>query len=177
MTIKQAIVIRADLAMSPGKIAAQAVHAANQLLLEQMSTEHDVVPVFLVDELTKKIGPTYQKEVVFKTMMFDPNSVWHKWTSEVTTCVVLSAPTLEEIYELRDKAAAMDIPFSILNDNYHEVCKVCLGSGEQYSGLRSSPCINCSGTGLTEGWQITCIAIGPAEEEVLDKITGGLEKL
>jgi len=183
MTIKQAIIIRADLQMSPGKIAAQAVHAANQLLLEQMSTEFKTVPVFLVDEMTKKIGPTYQKDVVLKTMMFDPKSVWHEWTSEVTTVVVLSAPSLEVLYELRDRAASLDVPFSIFQDN-GGTCSECDNKQACESeilnetGRHGAKFLEEIERSMFHCFRITtCMAIGPAEDGVLDKITGDLQKL
>ncbi len=175
-----AIIVRTDLDMSPGKIAAQCSHAVLQLLLEQMSTEQKTVPVFLVDEMTKKIGPTYPKDVIFKTMMFDPNSLWHKWTEEITTIVVLAIPSLEAIYKLQDEVMHFneEVPFTVFSDNYYKQCAQCFGSGlGTCAGEICLPCSSCGGTGQVQDFITTCMVIGPTTDTILAKLTGQLQKL
>ncbi len=52
--IKQVLVIRKDLNMSPGKLAAQVAHASMKVFFDRMSTERNEFPVFQLDEEQRK---------------------------------------------------------------------------------------------------------------------------
>lgn len=112
--MKQAIVVRNDLKMGKGKIAAQCCHAA--------------------------IG-SYKKT--------DKEKI-RKWENSGSAKVVLKVQSLEELYELKEIAKINNIPNCLITD----------------AGRTQIP----SST-------ITCLGIGPDEEEIIDKITGDLKLL
>jgi PTH2 family peptidyl-tRNA hydrolase len=114
---KQVIVVRKDLRMGVGKIAAQVGHAA----------------VLGVDESKK----------------FD--KVWvRRWLNEGQPKIVVKVNSLEELLQIRSKAERFMIPSVIVQDR----------------GLTQIP----SGT-------ITCIGIGPAPSDIIDKVTSELKLL
>lgn len=182
--VKQVIVVRTDLNMRKGKIGAQVAHASMKVLLDRMSTERKFVPVFLIDEKTNKIGPTYQKEVVIKSMMFDPESAWDEWVNGLFTKIVLGVGSLEELYELRNKAAFLDLPFAIIEDagktEFFDECPRCSGTG--FVPITNDTeiemeCSLCNGEGKVSRPTITCMAIGPAESAIIDQVTGQLKPI
>ena len=114
---KQVIVVRKDLAMTVGKIAAQVAHAA-------------VMGV----EKTKRE----------KIDWFDP------WYRSGQAKVVVKTNSFEELMKVRQHAESLDLIVVEVHD----------------SGLTQLP------AGTT-----TCIGIGPAPAELIDKVTGGLKLL
>jgi len=114
---KQVIVVRADLKMSKGKIAAQAGHAA----------------VSAAEEARKHCRD------------------WFKaWMSEGQCKVVVKVKSEKELLELEKQAKESGLPCALIIDR----------------GLTEMP----PGT-------ITCLGIGPAPSEKVDKITGNLPLL
>jgi PTH2 family peptidyl-tRNA hydrolase len=114
---KQVIVVRKDLAMTAGKIAAQVAHAA---VLGAEKTKHENINWF---------NPWYrsgQAKVVVKINSFD------------------------ELLKVRQHAESLHLTVVEVHD----------------SGLTQLP------PGTT-----TCIGIGPAPAELIDKVTGGLKLL
>ena len=114
---KQVIVVRKDLAMTAGKIAAQVAHAA---VLGAEKTKHENINWF---------NPWYrsgQAKVVVKINNFD------------------------ELLKVRRHAESLDLTVVEVHD----------------SGLTQLP------PGTT-----TCIGIGPAPADLIDKVTGGLKLL
>jgi len=109
---KQVIVVRKDLKMSPGKIAAQVAHAS----------------VEAWKRADKKVREAWEREGAKK--------------------VVLQVESEEELLELKKKAGKL--PVALIRD----------------AGLTEVP----PGT-------LTCMAIGPAREEEVDKLTGSLKLL
>jgi len=116
MAIKQVVVVRADLDMGKGKIAAQVGHAC------VLGAEH-----------VRKSKPKWFSE-------------W--W--ETQEKVVLKVESLKELEQIEQAAIEFDLPWSEVSDAGH--------------------------TQLPPG-TITCISIGPAPEEEIDKITGDLKLL
>ena len=112
---KQAIVLRVDLKMSKGKIAAQAGHAAVS-----------------AGEQARKQRPDW----------------WKAWTGEGQCKIAVKAQTEEELLELERKAKELGLPFALISDR----------------GLTELP----PGT-------ITCLGIGPAPSNEVDRITGELD--
>ena len=112
MMYKQAIIVRKDLKMSAGKIAAQVAHAS----------------VEAWKKADKKIRDAWEREGAKK--------------------VVLQAQNEKELLELKKKSGKL--PTALIRD----------------AGLTEIP----PGT-------ITCLAIGPAREEEIDKLTGSLKLL
>ena len=114
INMKQVIVIRGDLPMSRGKIAAQACHGS--------------------------IG-AYKKADKLKIT---------KWEREAEKKVVLKVKDEEELYQIFELVKAARIPHYLVRDAGH-------------TELPPST--------------VTCLGIGPDEEEKIDKITQGLKLL
>ena len=112
--MKQAIVIRGDLVMSPGKIAAQACHAS-----------------LASYRMTDRINKT-------------------RWEVEGEKVVVLGCKDMPELLDLKNKAKALRVSFSIVTDAGH--------------------------TEVDPG-TVTCLGIGPDQDSTIDKITGTLKSL
>jgi len=111
---KQVIVLRIDLKMSRGKIAAQAGHAA----------------VSAAEEARKRC-PGW----------------WKAWMEEGQCKIAVKAESEEELLELERKVKELGLPSALVTDR----------------GLTELP----PGT-------ITCLGIGPAPSDRVDKITGEL---
>ena len=116
MTIKQVIVVRTDLDMGKGKIAAQVGHAC------VLGAEH-----------VRKSNPDWFSE-------------W--WGGQEK--VVLKVANLKELEHIKQDAIEFGLPWSEVTDAGH--------------------------TQIAPG-TTTCISIGPAPEEKIDKITGDLKLL
>ncbi len=118
---KQVIVVRRDLRLGKGKLAAQVAHASC--------------------------------EAVF-SILERGSAVWREWLDSWKRSgqekVVLRVDTLNELLELYNKAKAAGLPISLVRDAGH--------------------------TQVPPG-TITAIAIGPAPEHEIDKITGHLKLL
>ncbi|MGZ7043413.1 MAG: aminoacyl-tRNA hydrolase [Methanobacterium sp.] len=112
--MKQVMVIRTDLKMGKGKMAAQACHAS--------------------------LG-AYKKA--------DPKKI-RKWELEGGKKVVVKAKDLREFYEIYEIVKSTDIPVYLVQD----------------AGRTELP----KGT-------VTCIGIGPDEDEKIDKVTNELKLL
>lgn len=114
---KQAIVVRADLKMGKGKIAAQASHAA----------------VSAAEEARKH-----------------KSAWWEQWLEEGQRKVVVKVKGEAELLELKQQAGRMRLPFALIFDR----------------GLTQLPPDT-----------LTCLGIGPAPSDEVDKITGRLPLL
>jgi len=114
---KMVIVTRQDLNLSPGKLAAQAAHAAVACALE-----------------TKKY-----------------NSKWFaKWQSDGGKKAVVKADCVEDFYRLKEKAEKLDITTYLVVDAGH--------------------------TEIPTGTK-TVLGVGPAPDNLIDQVTGGLSLL
>ena len=111
---KQAIVLRVDLGMSAGKMAAQAAHASLEAYKSAKKTD---------------ISP---------------------WEKEGCRKVVLQAGGLSQLEDIFLKAKSAKLPCSMITDAGH--------------------------TEIPRGSK-TSVAIGPAPEDKIDKITGNLRSL
>jgi PTH2 family peptidyl-tRNA hydrolase len=117
VSYKQVIVVRRDLRMGIGKMAAQVAHAA-----------------VLGAERTKQF-----------------NQVWfHKWFESGQAKVVVKVQSFEELIELRKVAESLSLVVVQVEDR----------------GLTQLP------AGTT-----TCIGIGPAPTELIDRVTSRLKLL
>ena len=114
--IKQVIVVRIDLEMGKGKIAAQVGHAC------VMGAEH-----------VRKSHPEWFEE-------------W--WGGQEKVVVKVSG--IKELQEIKRHAIDLNLPWSEISDAGH--------------------------TQLAPG-TTTCISIGPAPENLIDKVTGDLKLL
>jgi PTH2 family peptidyl-tRNA hydrolase len=114
---KQAIVIRTDLKMGKGKIAAQASHAAVSAA-EEARKHHE--------------------------------AWWEEWLDEGQRKVVVKVKSEDELLQLKQQAGQMHLPFALIHDR----------------GLTQLPPDT-----------LTCLGIGPAPNDEVDKITGNLPLL
>ena len=112
MALKQVIVVRADLKLAKGKLAAQASHASVDAMLK-------------ADDASVKM-----------------------WRAEGMKKVVLKVENVEELLGILKQAQAARLPVALITD----------------AGL----------THLEPG-TTTCLGIGPAEEERINKVTGHLK--
>jgi len=115
--LKQVIVVRSDLKMGKGKLAAQAAHASLSAAEEAMSRSER----------------------------------WYsEWKEEGQAKIVLKVGSEAELKELLRKARAMRLPAALIQDR-----------------------------GLTqlEPGTTTCLALGPAPDDLLDRLTGNLKLL
>ena len=117
MEFKQVIVVRRDLGMGTGKIAAQVAHAA-----------------VMAAEKTKDRKPEWFEE----------------WFAAGQAKVVVKVSSMQELVEVRKLAESLHLPVVQVHD----------------SGLTQIP----PGTS-------TCIGIGPAPSELVDKVTNDLKLL
>lgn len=117
MEFKQVIVVRRDIGMGTGKIAAQVAHAA-----------------VMGAEKTRERKPEW-----FKT-----------WFAGGQAKVVVKVSSMDELIGIRKLAESQSLPVVQVQD----------------SGLTQIP----PGTA-------TCIAIGPAPADLIDKVTAGLKLL
>jgi PTH2 family peptidyl-tRNA hydrolase len=115
--MKQVIIVRNDLKLSPGKLAVQASHASVSAAL-----------------LAQK-----KKKTWFNT-----------WLSEGQKKVVVLAKNEKHLSELLAKAKKLGIPAELIRD---------AGFTELLPGT------------------VTCLGIGPAPEEIVDKVSGSLPLL
>jgi PTH2 family peptidyl-tRNA hydrolase len=96
--IKQVIVVRKDLNMRKGKIAAQVSHASMKILLDLMNTmqtSHDIV----------------QWSVELNT-----NDPLHTWMLGQFTKIVLYIPDLNDMLNLKDRAEFLGIRTALIVD-------------------------------------------------------------
>jgi len=115
--LKQAIVVRSDLKMGRGKLAAQVAHAS----------------LSAAEEASRK------------------NEGWYAdWKEEGQAKIVLKARGEDELEDLLRRARSLHVSASLIQDR----------------GL----------TQLKPG-TTTCIGLGPAPDELIDKITGKLKLL
>lgn len=113
--MKQVIIIRKDLGLSKGKMAAQAAHAA----------------VKASNKVKSKNKRT-----------------WKKWMDQGGKKVILKAESRDDLLELKTIAQRNGLPTSLITDAGH--------------------------TEIEPG-TTTCLGVGPAEDEKIDRITGDLE--
>jgi peptidyl-tRNA hydrolase, PTH2 family len=111
MNVKQVIVVRKDLNMRKGKIAAQVAHAAMKVFLDRMEVLSDSEGFYLESKILPE--PMIQ------------------WVKESFTKVVVGVETEEELYALANKAVEKGIPYSIIVDN----------GFTEFHGKRTTTCV------------------------------------
>ena len=115
--LKQVILVRTDLKMGKGKIAAQVAHASVEATLKTLKRK--------------------------KNLFY----AWHRLGMKKS---VLKVKSEEELFSFREKAKREKIVTALITD---------------------------AGRTQIEEGTITCLAIGPDKEEVIDEITGDLKLL
>lgn len=165
--IKQVIVIRKDLNMRKGKMCAQAAHAS-------MKGIFDVLSYSNLTGLGKK---------THKAAYFFVTNEMVEWIDGKFTKIVVGCDSEEELHLLYQEAKAVGLPCAIIEDSgateFKQVCPECEGDGimnYEYNSFMYK-CKTCKGIGKISKPTYTAIAIGPAESEDIDKITGHLKLL
>ncbi len=128
MNTKQVIIIRKDLKMRKGKIAAQASHASLKVFFDRM--------VFCGNGEMKIVNITPEMEA---------------WVKGIFTKICVSVDSEQELLDIYKQAGNAGLPCSLIQD-----------------------------AGLTEFDGVptyTAVAIGPAKNEDIDKITSNLKLL
>lgn len=132
--IKQVIIVRKDLHMRSGKIAAQCCHASMKVILDMMYENRMVM--------------YSDPEIIHWTLRLREDSSLYTWLKGHFTKVVLYVDSLEEMEEIEKAANKLWIPTAKIID-----------------------------AGKTEFHNVptpTCVALGPYDGDVLDKLTGHL---
>lgn len=122
--VKQAIVIRTDLNMRKGKIAAQASHASMKVLLDRMKLVYP--PTYMHDSGVTK---------VLKYKQGDPFDIWLKGAF---TKICLQVSVEQELVDLLELAQQAKIPCAEIIDSgkteFHNVpTRTCIAIGPWWS--------------------------------------------
>lgn len=117
--MKMAIVVRTDLDMSKGKLAAQVAHAAVTCVVEAMRS------------------PQWREWL-------------DRWLAEGQKKVVLRVRSLEELRDVEARARQLGLPTSLIVD---------------------------AGLTQVEPGTVTAVGIGPAPDDLVDRVTGRLKLL
>lgn len=126
MTVKQVIVMRKDLNMRKGKMAAQAAHASMAALMKGAKAEGG------------KLVLQYPADVA-------------KWFEERWTKVCVGCDSEAQLLELYNQSVNAGLPVALITD----------AGLTEFNGVPTK----------------TCIAVGPASSDKIDKITGTLKLL
>lgn len=103
MKTKQVIVVRKDLNMRKGKIAAQASHASFKVYLDMCIDEVEN------DEIS---GQLYKKVFVY-----EKGGHWDNWLNGIFTKIVVTCNSEEELEELYYQAKSKNLPCSLIVDS------------------------------------------------------------
>jgi PTH2 family peptidyl-tRNA hydrolase len=121
------IVVRKDLNMRKGKIAAQVAHASMKVLLDKMT----------FTDISLVTPPSSNPRFVDMSMIIPKSSSLYGWLTGSFTKVVVSVNSLEELLELQTKSNAMGILNAVITDagrtEFHgepTVTCIAIGPGE-----------------------------------------------
>ena len=117
--VKQVIVIRKDLRMRTGKIAAQAAHAAMKVLLDRMK----------VNEYAKE-STIWEGCMVWHYTVFESEPM-HRWLKGEFTKIVVYVNSEKELLELKEKAEDAGLLTSLIAD----------AGKTEFHGERTNTCI------------------------------------
>jgi PTH2 family peptidyl-tRNA hydrolase len=97
MSVKQVIVVRKDLNMRKGKLAAQVAHASMKVFFDMAEwTDHDRFEIFNIPE---------------------PMIKWMNYGDGSFTKIVVGVNSEEELLEIQKKAFEAKIPNALIKDN------------------------------------------------------------
>lgn len=105
MKIKQVIVVRKDLNMRKGKLAAQVAHASMKVFFDRMLLNSEFEP------------RTHRPIGTYKATINNLSSDEYNWMNGAFTKVVVSVDTEDEIYNLQDRAVEANVPCAVIIDN------------------------------------------------------------
>jgi PTH2 family peptidyl-tRNA hydrolase len=110
--VKQVIVVRKDLNMRKGKIAAQAAHASMAVLLDMMQVN---------------IEGLYEK----RTLIIPNDTALQQWLNVEFKKICVSVDSEEKLLELYHEAKELGIPCSLITDN----------GRTEFAGVKTNTCI------------------------------------
>ena len=117
--VKQVIVIRKDLKMRKGKIAAQAAHAAMKVILDRMK----------VQEYAKE-STIWEGCMVWHMTVFESEPM-HRWLKGAFTKIVVYVDSEKELFELKEKAEEAGLLTALVTD----------AGRTEFHGERTNTCI------------------------------------
>jgi peptidyl-tRNA hydrolase, PTH2 family len=169
--IKQMVVVRKDLNMRKGKLAAQAAHASMKVFFDKL-----------------KKGPNESIHDTHTTYSLTVDNDAAEWIEGIFTKICVSVDSEAQLLEVYQKAIEKNLPCALIQDSgltefYFNLCKKC-GDAIHKRGSTEScgyPICEC-GDSAEIGERIpvktyTCCSIGPAKAELIDDITGKLSLL
>jgi peptidyl-tRNA hydrolase, PTH2 family len=116
---KQSIIVRADLNMPKGKMAAQVAHASMGAILTYLKSKNEILAKFTE-------GPRYLYQL-------DVPAPVHEWLSGDFAKIILKCQTVDELLELEEKAKVQGIPYKLIIDNgttvFNEPTVTCIAIG------------------------------------------------
>jgi PTH2 family peptidyl-tRNA hydrolase len=118
---KQVIVVRKDLNMRKGKIAAQVAHASIAVLLDRMERTED----------------PYHPILWFRFGV-EKNTAMHQWLTERFTKICVSVDSEKDLVDIYSQAIKLKLPCSLITDagltEFHGVPTItCAAIGPAYS--------------------------------------------
>lgn len=141
--MKQIIVARRDLNMSPGKLAAQVSHASSMFMIE-----------YIKKNFKKVIKSGLLEDVYYGYSEIEiPKELFEEWINDEYKKCVLGAKDKNDLLKLRNKAIENGMKegkdFYLIYDNCHTE----LDAEEE------------------NGKTLTCIGFLPMKDEIIDKVT------
>lgn len=119
--IKQVIVVRKDLNMRKGKLAAQAAHASMKVFFDRI----------------EEIYPDASMHKPYKILLQDITPQMKEWVEGRFTKVVVGCESEEELFKLKIKAEDNNVPVSLIKDagltEFKEPTYTCIAIGPDYS--------------------------------------------
>ena len=185
MNVKQVIVLRTRYPdgnggtrkVRAGKLIAQACHASMKVFFD-------------LGHVNMMAGPDSEDEPE-DVLIVSLTESMREWVEGIFTKVVVGVETEEGLLQVYQQAQDAGIPCALITDvgntEFKAECSACMGLGILYEHLDKNDelidppkmveCPICKGIGKVNVPTHTAVAIGPAEAEDIDKITGHLSLL
>ena len=147
--MRQLIIVRKDLNMSPGKLAVQVAHASNAFLLAKIKAAANKEE--WKSEADDKIWSVYKAELTFSP------EVYEKWIDDIYTKTVCEAKNKDKLLKVLDTAKELSLKENI---DYFIIKDYCLTelTPEEYDENG-------------QGKVLTCIGFAPLDDETSHKLS------
>lgn len=149
---KQIIIVRKDLNMSPGKMAAQVAHASMEFLRQDIIARSDKIYESGGVGSIKPFSSVNKQTVFYRSSLGMQKDFYEDWLSGVHAKTVLQAKNKNKLLKVYDYAK--EVGLEIYEDFYpiYDNCYTELGPEEN------------------DGTTLTCIGFRPMKSEVIDQI-------